>query len=203
MIAVVDSQLAWFVSRSAGLVCWLLCAASIVWGLAVSTRLVRRRGLPAWLLDLHTYLGTLAVVFCLIHMGALVADNFTYFSWKELLVPMGTKWNPGAVAWGIAAFYLLLAVQLTSWFRSRLPRKVWHSIHLSSFGLFIAGTVHGIEAGTDWTNVVVRAGAATVCVLVVWWTAMRLMRQRWRRTVTHAFAPRPITCDTPTRVRGT
>jgi hypothetical protein len=52
----VTSQLWWYVARSGGLVAWATCTASIAWGLALSTRIVRKRGLPAWLLDLHRFL---------------------------------------------------------------------------------------------------------------------------------------------------
>ena len=53
----------------------------------------------------------------------------------------------GAVAWGIAGLYLLVAIQLTSWFMRRLPRRLWHAIHLGSFPLFAFATVHGFTAG--------------------------------------------------------
>ena len=62
MIAVTD-KLAWYVARSSGIVAWATVTASILWGLTLSSRLVRKRGVPAWLLDLHRYLGTLSLVF--------------------------------------------------------------------------------------------------------------------------------------------
>ena len=104
---------------------------SILWGLALSTRLIRRKGVPAWLLDLHKFLGTLSIVFVGVHLLALWADNFVYFGPGELFVPFASPWRPGAVAWGIAATYLLVAIQLTSWMMKRLPRKLWHSVHLT------------------------------------------------------------------------
>ena len=64
MIAV-TTKLAWYVARSSGIVAWATVTASILWGLTLSSRLVRKRGVPAWLLDLHRYLGTLSLVFVL------------------------------------------------------------------------------------------------------------------------------------------
>ena len=177
MIAAVDPKLAWYVSRSAGLTCWVLCGVSIVWGLGLSTKLVRRRGLPAWLLDLHSFLGTLALVFVGVHIAGLVGDNYTHWGWREVLVPFASKWKPGPTAWGIVAFYLLIAIQVTSWMRKHLSKRVWHTIHLSSYGLFVAGTVHGIQAGTDWSNLLVKVGAGVVTFMVVWWTVIRLLRR--------------------------
>ena len=95
MIAVTD-KLAWYVARSSGIVAWATVTASILWGLTLSSRLVRKRGVPAWLLDLHRYLGTLSLVFVLVHLGGLWADNFVYFGWREMFIPMKSPWKTGA-----------------------------------------------------------------------------------------------------------
>ena len=86
MIAVTE-KLAWYVARSSGIVAWATVTASILWGLTLSSRLVRKRGVPAWLLDLHRFLGTLSVVFVVVHLFGLWADNFVYFGWRELFIP--------------------------------------------------------------------------------------------------------------------
>ena len=180
LAATLDPRVTWYLARAAGLVTWALCAASILWGLALSTR-IRRRGLPAWLFDLHTFLGGAALVFCAIHLAALAADDYVSFGPAELFVPMVSTWKPGAVAWGIVAADLLLAVEVTSLLRRVLPRKLWRSVHLSSAALFVAGTVHGITAGTDWPRTVVQVGAVGVILLVVLATGARLVRRERRR----------------------
>ena len=169
-----DEKLSWYVARSSGLVAWALVTASVVWGLALSSRLIRRRGVPAWLLALHRYLGTLSIVFIAVHLLALVADNYVPYGWKDLFVPMATKWRPGATAWGIAGFYLLAAIQITSWLMRWLPRRVWHAVHLSSFALFVAGTVHGFQAGADMSNRLILWAGMVGIVLVVTLVVFRL-----------------------------
>jgi DMSO/TMAO reductase YedYZ heme-binding membrane subunit len=171
----VTQKLAWYVARSSGMITWVLVAASILWGLTLSSRLVRRRGIPAWLLDLHRYLGTLALVFTLVHIAGLVADNYVYFGWKELFVPMASKWQPGATAWGIVAFYLLAAIQVTSWMMRKLPRKMWHAVHLGSFPLFIMGTIHGFTAGHDKGNRLMQWSAFGITFLVMAMTLFRAL----------------------------
>ena len=127
MLGELNGKLSWYAARASGLVAWAVVTLSILWGLALSTRLIRRKGIPAWLLDLHKFLGTLSIVFVGVHLLALWADNFVYFGPRELFVPFASAWRTGAVAWGIAATYLLVAIQLTSWAMKRLPRKLWHS----------------------------------------------------------------------------
>ena len=175
-----DTHLAWYVARSSGMVAWALVTASILWGLAMSTRLVRRKGVPAWLADLHKFLGTLSVVFTVVHLVGLWADSYVTFGPNELFVPFASPWRPGAVAWGIAAFYLLVAVELTSLVMRRMPRKVWHAIHLSSFALFITATVHGFAAGADAANVSIHWLALTGSALLLFLVLFRVFAPRRR-----------------------
>lgn len=174
MVAV-DSRVWWYASRASGIVLWLLVAFAVLWGFAVSSRLVRKRGIPAWMLDLHKHLGTLTVVFTAMHLVALWGDSFVQFGWRELLIPMASGWKPGAVAWGVIALYLLAAVQLTSWCKRWLPRKLWHTVHMLSVPLFVTGSVHGILAGADWPNRLVQWGFVLVSLNVVWLATFRVL----------------------------
>jgi predicted ferric reductase len=172
------SKLSWYAARASGLIAWGVVTASIVWGLVLSTRIVRGRGVPAWCLDLHRFLGTLSVLFVVVHVGALWADNFVYFGPRELFVPMASEWKPGAVAWGIAAMYLLVAIQLTSRLMHRLPRRLWHAVHLTSFPLFVFATVHGFTAGADYRSVAVQWFATTGALLVIFLVLFRIREPR-------------------------
>ena len=175
------AQLAWFTARSSGIVAWVLATSSVLLGLALSTRLVRRKGVPVWLNSLHRYLGTLTLVFTAVHLGALVADNWVHFGVADLLVPMASTWRPGAVAWGIVALYLLVAVQVTSWCKRWLPRRLWHAVHLTSIPLFVAGTVHGAQAGADWSHPAVQWGALVGSAGILFLLLFRTMSGSGRR----------------------
>ena len=187
MIAVTE-KLAWYVSRASGLIAWALVAASIVWGITLSSRLLRRRGIPAWLLDLHRYLGLLAVVFTLVHLAGLVADNFVHFGFEELFIPMATDWRPGATAWGIVTFYLLIAIQITSLLMRRMPRKIWHSVHLLAYPLFVVGTVHGFQSGADRYNKLVQWSALLIIELVFGLSLFRALTYTPRKHKAQAAA---------------
>jgi predicted ferric reductase len=196
LFAELNSKLSWYSARASGLIAWAVVTLSILWGLALSTRLVRRKGIPAWLLDLHKFLGTLSIVFVAVHLVALWADNFVYFGGRELFVPFASQWRPWAVAWGIAATYLLVAIQLTSWMMRRLPRKLWHSVHLLSFPMFILSTVHGFTAGADNKNLAVQWVALTGVLFVFLLVSFRVLAPRKSRRATTA-TPRPETAPAP------
>jgi len=191
MIAV-TAKLSWYVARSSGIVAWATVTASILWGLALSSRLVRKRGVPAWLLDLHRYLGTLSLVFVLIHLFGLWADNFVYFGPSEMFVPMKSPWKTGAVAWGIVAFYFLAAIQISSWLMRHMKRRIWHAIHLSSIGLWITATIHTFLAGQDRHNTLLQWFVVASTILVVQLTLFRLITLRSAQK----WALRP---ETPTK----
>lgn len=139
----------WYLARATGLVSWGLLTASVLWGFIVATRLFRKGPSPAWYLDLHRFLGGAAVAFTAIHVGTMVADGTVHFGVKEILVPLSARWHPVAVAWGVIALYLLVAVELTSLAMRRLPRKVWRAIHRSGAVLYVTATIHALTAGTD------------------------------------------------------
>ncbi len=167
-------QLWWYVARSAGIVSWGLLAASVLWGLALSTKVFGKRPRPNWLLDLHQWLGTLTMVFIGVHIAGLVLDNYTHFGLSDVLVPFASDWDPSAVAWGVVAFYLLLAVEGTALARRWLPKKVWRSVHYLSFPVFVLATVHGVAAGTDATTTFAVATVVVVVAMVAMLSFVRL-----------------------------
>lgn len=169
-----STTLPWYVARAAGLVGWGLLAAATLWGLALSTKVLGPRPRPNWLLDLHRWLGGLALIFTGVHVVALLADQYVHFGVTSVLVPFASKWHPLAVAWGVVAFYLLLAVELTSLARARLSKKVWRRVHFASFALFVMATIHGLTAGTDTKSTMAKMVAGVVGSVFVGLTAMRI-----------------------------
>src|SRR2546425_8089776 len=132
----------WYVARSAGLTSWLLLTISTGFGIATATRIVGRAKSTAWTLAVHRFLGGLAVAFVGVHVLGIMADTYVHFGVVDVLVPFAASWHPAAVAWGIVGAWLLVAVELTSLARNRLSPATWRWIHLSSYALFFAATVH-------------------------------------------------------------
>ena len=184
-----SEQISWYVARATGYVAWALVATSVISGLLLSTRLTKGHVTPAWMLDLHRFLAGAAVAFTGLHLGGLVADNYVHFGVADLLVPFASSWKSGAVALGIAAFYLLAAIEISSLYMRRLPRRVWHIIHLTSYVLFWSATFHLLTAGTDAANPVSRVVAALTMALVVFLTLVRALSGRGNRREPSARTP--------------
>jgi predicted ferric reductase len=182
----VSQHLAWYIARSCGIVSWVLLSASVLWGVVLSTRLLGRRVAPAWLLDLHRFLGAAATVFVGIHVGGLVMDTYVHFGLAEVLVPFASRWHPVAVSYGVVGLYLLVAVEGTSLLKRHLPIRVWRRVHVTSFGLWFLATLHGLTAGTDAGNVAFQWGAVVVFAAIVFAGTVRLLSPRPERP------PRPL-----------
>ena len=171
-------QFWWYVTRASGIVAWLMLTASVIWGVILSTKAFPEQRRPAWILDLHRWLGGLAVSFVAIHLIALIADSYVHFTLMDLAVPLASDWKPGAVAFGVIAAWLLVAVELTSLAMRRLPRKVWRAIHLTSYVVFWLTSIHAALAGTDRTQRLYQVTAAASIFAVAWALMYRLANRR-------------------------
>lgn len=191
-----NPQVWWYIARATGIVAWALLAASVIWGLLLSTRLARGRPTPAWLLDLHRFLGGSAVLFTVLHLAGLVADDYVDFGLADLLVPYASGWKPGPVSLGVVSLYLLVAVEATSLAMRRIPRRVWRGVHLTSYVLFWTATFHFILAGTDAPHPLARAGIDVVAASVVFLSLVRILSPR-RRPVRKGASDRPGRATSP------
>ncbi len=165
----------WYLSRSSGIVALVLLVLSVVWGVLLATRALRPLDRPAWLLDLHKWLGGTALVMTGLHMLGLYLDGYIEFGFTELLVPGTSEYRPFAVAIGVFSFYVMIAVQATSYLRRWLSKRVWHGIHVLSYGLVWTAAIHAGMAGTDTVNRAYQALAILLTMVAVAATMIRII----------------------------
>jgi DMSO/TMAO reductase YedYZ heme-binding membrane subunit len=120
----------------------------------------------------------LTVSFVAIHLIALVADSYVHFTLIDLAVPFASDWKPGAVALGVIATWLLVAVELTSLAMRRLPKRIWRAIHLSSYAVFWLTSIHAALTGTDRSRRLYQVTAAASIIAVAWALMYRLANRR-------------------------
>jgi predicted ferric reductase len=169
----------WYVSRATGVVAWALLALAVLWGLALSTRALGRKTSAPWLLDVHRFLGGLAVIFTIVHFVTLSFDPWMSseygYSISQAFIPFASEWKPGPMAWGIVAFYFLLAVEFTSLIKNRLPQTFWRGVHLASYPLYAMATIHLLTAGSDNQNPLLRWSVLATVGAVVFFTVYRII----------------------------
>ncbi|MET8329521.1 2Fe-2S iron-sulfur cluster-binding protein [Streptomyces sp. NPDC005181] len=185
-----DPRLWWYVARATGLTAWWLVSLAALWGLLLSTRVLGGRPAPAWLLDLHRWLGGLSLTFTVLHLAALVLDPELSFGWMQLLVPFAREANPIAQACGVLALYFLAAVQTTSLLKSKLPERIWRYVHRTAFVVFVSATAHTFTAGSDAGGPLVQYSGALIGAAFVFLVVYRLAAgRRVRHTAARTPAP--------------
>jgi DMSO/TMAO reductase YedYZ heme-binding membrane subunit len=180
----------WYTARAGGIVAWALATLAVIGGLQLSTRLLRKPA-PAWTLDVHRFLAGLAVAFLGVHLLGLALDQFIGFGAADFLVPFASSYKPAALALGVVAMYLLLAVEITSLMMRRIPRHRWHAVHLTSYVIFVIATVHGLTAGTDRHNALFQWACLISAAVVLAMTLVRVWspRRTARASVDDSNAP--------------
>ncbi|GGK19975.1 hypothetical protein GCM10010124_10740 [Pilimelia terevasa] len=172
----------WYLARAAGLTAWWLATAAVLWGLLLSSRFLGSRATPGWLADLHRTLGTLTVVFSLVHVAAAGLSDHFDLGPVALLVPFVPHARTGPAAWGIVTLYLLLAIAVTSALRRRIPHRLWRYVHLGAFLVFAGATVHAFLAGSDahtgWMRASAVAAGTAALFLAVYRVAVGRRRTR-------------------------
>ena len=174
----------WYLSRSSGIVALVLLVASVVWGVLLATRVLKPHDRPAWLLDLHRWLGGTALAMTGLHLLGLYLDGYIDYGVIELLVPGASEYRPLAVAIGVLSLYVMIAIQATSYLRRRLSKRVWRGVHLLSYGLVWGASLHAGLAGTDTVNRAYQALAIALTMIAVAATVVRVVTPHRRGATT-------------------
>lgn len=176
----VSEKLWWYVARSGGLVAWALLAGSVLLGLLLASRVLGRRAPAPWVLAVHRWVSGLSVVFTGVHVAGVLLDDWIAFTWVDVVVPFAADWRPVAVAWGVVALQLLLALQVTSLLKARMSHRTWRRVHHLAGPTFVLATVHLLTAGTDATHPVVLALVAGTALVAVFLGLVRLWSPKGR-----------------------
>lgn len=160
----------WVIIRASGVAAWLALTAVVAWGLAV--RAVKASGRPfSRALSLHRWLGTVALLLVLVHMGLLLVDTYEPFTLVEIIVPFVAPWKPIAVGLGTIAFWLMVPAWLLGRMRHRWGDRWFLRVHMLAYAAWPLATAHYVMAGTDalalWSLALLVAGVTVIAVLLL------------------------------------
>src|SRR5512135_459703 len=94
LFAVDTVQAWWYVTRAAGLTAYVLLWLSMVWGMAVSTKILSPTLEGTYSYDFHEFLSLLGLGFVLLHVVVLVLDRFLPFNWWQIFIPFIDTYRP-------------------------------------------------------------------------------------------------------------
>ena len=138
----------WFVARASGLTAYALLTSSVLMGLVVKSRPLRRLRQAA-VTDLHRFLALLGLGMVALHGIALLLDSTVHIPVLGLFVPGLVGYRTVATAVGVVTAELMLLVYVSFALRKRIGTRNWRRLHWATYAVFAGATVHGLAAGTD------------------------------------------------------
>ena len=161
----------WMAIRGSGIIAYLLLAASTIWGLLISTKVLGRAVKAKPVTWFHESLAIGSLVATGIHMYFLFNHDYIDFGYRALFVPGASSWRPFAVALGVVTLYATFVITMSFYAKKWIGQSTWRAIHMMSFGTFVGAALHGVLSGTDTGHPVVTgmyvATSALVLLLLV------------------------------------
>lgn len=170
-----ETQSFWYLSRSAGLVAYLLLWGSVVWGLLLSARPGRRLR-PSALFDAHQFLSNAALGFAFFHALVLIGDRYASFPLAAILAPFAGTYKPALVALGQISLWLSLFLSLSFLIRRKIGQRAWRSFHYVSFVVYWMALLHSVAIGSDTNLLWVKWMYAGTGAAVAGLTVYRMLR---------------------------
>jgi methionine sulfoxide reductase heme-binding subunit len=145
----VTSTSLWYITRATGIVALVLLTTTMILGLTTTTR-ARARNWPGFAQqELHRRISMLSMVFLALHVLTSILDTYVHIGWLAIVVPFASPYSRFWVAMGTVALDLMLAVFLSSLFRSRMKPETWRGLHWLAYGCWPIALAHTFGLGTD------------------------------------------------------
>jgi methionine sulfoxide reductase heme-binding subunit len=173
-----DTKAFWLLSRTSGLVAYLLLWLSVMAGLLISSRATSIVP-PKRALGIHQMTSGTALAFAVFHGLVLAGDGYFNLSLLELIVPLTSAFKPVWMAAGQISLILLAAVLASSSMRRSLGNRAWRALHYSAFFAYWLALGHALVLGSDTGRPLIACLYAFTGVAVLWLTTIRIfVRER-------------------------
>lgn len=167
----------WLVSRAAGIVALALISLSVLVGLTMATKILRRPGLSRKLARLHEHLALVALGAIAVHGAALLGDRWLHPSVRTLLVPFALGYRPIFTGAGVIAGYLAALFVLSFYVRRHIGTRLWRRLHRGTVLVWILGVLHTVGAGTDAATPWLRATMLVTGAPIVFLALLRVLHR--------------------------
>ena len=160
----------WFISRSSGVLAYILLTLGVMWGLIQSGAILRPTIPPLLALGLHSFLNWGALAMSALHGLILLGDNFIKLSLKDVAIPFASSYEPMLVGLGVLSFYLMFLLSSSFYARKWLGQKTFRLLHYASYPTFLLVTWHSIGLGTDNSVLMplYEVSLTAVALLTIW-----------------------------------
>ena len=142
-------QIWWLAARASGVVALVLVTLSVLLGLAMAGRVMRK---PSWrraAVAFHEQAAIVSLLAVAVHGLTLLGDHWLHPGVKGILVPFAMGYRPLFSGLGILAGYLSALLGLSFYARKRIGTKRWRFAHRFTIVAYVMSVVHTAGAGTD------------------------------------------------------
>ncbi len=161
----------WLVSRASGIVALVLISLSVLMGLAMASKVLRRPGLKRGIARLHEQVALVAIVAIVLHGVSLLGDHWLKPGWRDIAVPFAISYRPSFTGLGIIAGYLAALLGPSFYLRKRIGARRWRKLHRATVAVWVLGAIHTLGAGSDgsqlWLQSIVLAPGVPIVYLLV------------------------------------
>ncbi len=175
----------WLTSRSAGVVALIAVSVSVLIGLTMATKILKRPKLNRTLMSIHEHAALAGLIAMAVHGLTLLGDPWLNPGVKGLVVPFTMSYRPLFTGLGIIAAFLAAVLGLSFYARRRIGAKLWRRLHRWTIGVYVLGVIHTLGAGTDastlWMRVLLVVTGVPILFLLI-----------------HRFLPTRAATPTPT-----
>ena len=181
----------WLVSRAAGIVALALISLSVLIGLTMATKILRRPGLPRKLARLHEHVALVALAAIAVHGLSLLGDKWLHPGVRGIIVPFSMSYRPLFTGLGIIAGYLAALLGLSFYVRRTIGTRLWRKLHRATVAVWILGVVHTVGSGTDASTVWLRLMMLVMGAPIVFLALLRVLHggKPSPRSLAHPVTP--------------
>jgi len=162
----------WYLTRGTGAVALLLLTASVLLGVANTTRWKTDRWPRFIVYGLHRNVTLLALTFTVVHVLTTIVDSFAPIAVVDAFIPFLSPYRPFWLGLGTVAFDLLLALIATSFLRRRIGTRAWRAVHWLAYASWPVALLHTFGTGSDaragWMLFLGLACGLSVLAAVMW-----------------------------------
>ncbi len=147
----------WLVSDASGTVGLLLISLSVLLGLAMAAKVLKRRNVKRVAARLHEHVAIAALAAIAVHGLALLGDNWLKPGWRGIAIPFVLSYRPGFTGIGIIAGYIAVLLGPSFYLRRRIGARRWRKLHRATVIVWILSVIHALGAGSDGSKLWLRA----------------------------------------------
>lgn len=161
----------WLASRASGVIALVLISLSVLMGLAMAARVLRRPSLKRSFSRLHQHVAITALCAIAVHGLTLLGDPWLHPGVAGVAIPFRMHYRTGATGLGIIAGYLAALVGPSFYIRRHLGAGRWRKLHRLSALVWVMSAIHTLGAGSDagqlWLRALVLAPVMPLAYLLV------------------------------------